>query len=613
MFCRFQNIYAEFWKNEFPSPDLETTITETNINAVESKPTIETTQPQQITKASPLNRIDEKSHTETIVNNSNQQKLDTITPIVKENQITSHDHSNAGTVQQSISSKKSMTKNLVYNCFYCDDPRMWNANLNAIYDHWIHTHSHNTVSPFLFYIISDIQKFFSVFNYVTLTDVQLNALRSISNPSQPCHLPFEQAGNIAYLMCSECEMLLAESGYFEHIIMHANELLTAKNDGSDPNIRLKVIHLNTKVVFSNGLLLTKHNLSTTSLDDSKIFDQFISTLLNIKTEVADDAGPSSPVVEIAPPIVSSTTILQSSNRDLTENAKQMQRMNVSSIIGDSRKFDKFINGLKNNTTDKTDSSLSIDKIGSHKVTIPERIKGTKPPNQIQVEKRKLSEQAVERSKKPKVIQQSTSASKPIIHEGRSKLDKDEKVQKKTEKAVSSSTTVSSTTTSHASHDLFMELETQSIFMNSLCIFGVPERGDEILNDIFSKICRELGVSIDFEADVLAIQRVSLILIGVRFNDFKKKEEILNSNRSKSLYLRQVLENVSNKYQKIRFKNRYTPFYRHIEEHLQKALHQGTIHSFALTQNGFEFKRTRNSDAKVILSTQQFDKAMKKKK
>lgn len=43
-------------------------------------------------------------------------------------------------------------------------------------------------------------------------------------------------------------------------------------------------YLKTKVVFGNGLVLTKQNLLNTKYDDSKQFDVFIEALIKIKKE-----------------------------------------------------------------------------------------------------------------------------------------------------------------------------------------------------------------------------------------------------------------------------------------------------------------------------------------
>lgn len=48
--------------------------------------------------------------------------------------------------------------------------------------------------------------------------------------------------------------------------------------------RLKRDYLKTRVIFGNGLVLTKQNLLNTKYDDSKQFEMFVDTLLKIKKE-----------------------------------------------------------------------------------------------------------------------------------------------------------------------------------------------------------------------------------------------------------------------------------------------------------------------------------------
>lgn len=220
-------------------------------------------------------------------------------------------------------------------CFHCDAS---NKNPKEIYDHWTNTHKRKGISPFLFQIGHQKNQ-----PSITLTNMELNRLLAINNPSKSSHSR-SSGGNldncIKYLLCGQCETKLDENDYFKHIEKHVNGL-KARKDGINPKTSSKIFHSNTKVIFSNALVLTKHNLSTTRLGDCEKFDKFISTLLNVRPKVTVNAGRDELRTEIVQPIVSSTS------RGSTEQNKQMQGVNARNSTADSGKPNSFISTLLN--------------------------------------------------------------------------------------------------------------------------------------------------------------------------------------------------------------------------------------------------------------------------
>lgn len=361
-------------------------------------------------------------------------------------------------IETSKSEKSNANGPLIFSCYYCDDPDTWNENLNEIFNHWTISHS---ASSFLFHIIHEFNNPFNSFKFITLTNIQLKKLLSIKIPwkqidttNYQSNLAFEKAEHFSdrlrHLFCGQCEIRLNEDEYLEHIEMHANEL----KGENDLKTRLKSIHSNTKVIFVNGLVLTKHNLSTTYLGDNGMFDKYINKFLNTTTEA----------------VLSSTSDSHPSNRLSTELSKQMARN------------------------------------------------------------------------------------------------------------------------------------------NTLCIMNILQRNGENLKEIFARVCQKLRVPIIYEVDILEIFRASPKVIGVKFNDIKKKEEILNCDRAKYLITHEILEDEPrNQSKQIVFNNHVTKFYEGIERHLRSAQIQGKIHAFELTKDGFKFKKTVNGVARSVFSIDGFEK------
>lgn len=277
------------------------------------------------------------------------------------------------------------TSSFMFSCYYCDDPNKWSKHLRKIFEHWAICHSKNPVFPFLFHIIYEFDGSFNFFKLNTLTNVQLERVLSIENPLND-YLSNSAIGkegkigiHVEYLVCGKCGAKLTEIEYLKHIEMHTHEM-EAKKGENGLKTSLKAIYSKTKVIFSNCLALTKHNLSTTALGDSDVFDDFIDTLLNDQAKT-DDAGPSSPTTEIVPsdtmnpqktkksvsfsnqndksekenfPVQdsmkiasnddtsSTTSALNSSNELLTELKLQRQRMHALFIFGVPRKVNELL-------------------------------------------------------------------------------------------------------------------------------------------------------------------------------------------------------------------------------------------------------------------------------
>lgn len=71
-----------------------------------------------------------------------------------------------------------------------------------------------------------------------------------------------------HLLSGCCEMKLDPSELIDHLKQHH---ITSK-------CLLKQFYWRTKVVFGNGLVLNKHNLLGTDIDDSQEFDEFVKTI-----------------------------------------------------------------------------------------------------------------------------------------------------------------------------------------------------------------------------------------------------------------------------------------------------------------------------------------------
>lgn len=443
---------------EFPSKKLEE-----KIKATKSK-----TSSQTATKPSPFEATKRKS-SENIGNDSKKKKSDHTVgshSTNDEESLSSHNCSNQETTENN--QKNTTNKNatsigpLKLGCLHCDDSSTLSKNPSEIFDHWERSHSNNILLPFLFQIVHRNNE-----TDIKLTNFQLKRCLSLFKNSNTKHDNAENDKNrIEYLQCGKCEMKLLENEYFKHIERHANEL-KARMDESDPKASLKSIHSKAKVVFSNGLVLTKHNLSTTDLGDDKEFDEFIGRLFNATAEDPDVASSSTSDIEINP---------------------------------------KFADGMR---------------------YVPDPI-----------------------------------------------------------------------------HKLKHQLR----LMNKMSIIGIPQQDNEnetMLREIFSKLCQELRISIQIEADVSRIYRVGEKVIGVEFNDFQKKEQILDRICIKHLYTSDIFENLRMGQSKpIFFKHFLTEFYRNIQSHLYKARHQRHIHSYKLTERGFTFKKTEHSEDRVILSIEQ---------
>lgn len=116
--------------------------------------------------------------------------------------------------------------------------------------------------------------------------------------------------NNSHLICNCCRVRVDRNLYLGHVENHAfnfkcchckfstkDMIQLVKHDKHAHGLmntfdyrcmqfknRLKRDYLRTRVIFGNGLVLTKQNLLTTKYDDSKQFDMFVDTLLKIKKE-----------------------------------------------------------------------------------------------------------------------------------------------------------------------------------------------------------------------------------------------------------------------------------------------------------------------------------------
>lgn len=447
---------------EFPSKNLEE-----KIKATKSKTSSQTTKKPMKTSKPPPFEATKRKTTENIGNDSKKKKSDHTGQSHSTNDEECHSSSNQETTEKNQMNSSNKTATSIgpfkLRCFYCEDSSPLSRDPSEIFDHWERSHSNNILLPFLFKIVHRNNE-----TNIKLTNFQLKRCLSLfKNPNTEHDNAENDKNRIEYLQCGECEMKLLESEYFKHIERHANEL-RAKKEESDPKTRLKSIHSKTKVVLQNGLVLTKHNLSTTDLGDNKELDEFIGKQFNATAEDPDVATSSIP--------------------DFEFNAK-------------------FVDEMRN---------------------VP---------------------------------------------------------------------------------DPLQKLKCQLPLMNIMSIIGIPSQDNEnetMLREIFSKICQQLNISIQIEADVSRIYRVTENVIGVEFNDFKTKEQILYRIRFKYLYTSDILENLPmGQSKQIYCKHFLTRFYRDIQMHLCETRGRGHIHSYKFTERGFAFKKSAHSEDRVILSIEQF--------
>lgn len=411
-----------------------------------------------------------RQNSENLPENSNQKqrKLDQ-----KE---TEAEPSTSG-IKSHTACKDTGISSFMFGCFHCNDSNISNENPKEIYQHWKAVHSNSRSSPFLFRIISEkIEKNDSYkghnksFKSITLTNFQLNRLLSIEHPSKKVRRAEKNENRVKYLICGECNKQFDKNKYFAHIKQMYSDEVKEEND-ENRTFRLKTIYSSMKVVFTNGLVLTKYNLSKTDIGYNERFDKFIDTLLSIKIE-------------------------------------------------------------------STTSSAASE-------TVPRNQKA-------------------------------------------------------------------STSNSDSSNHIFQqrELEKQQQRMNTISILGISQI-DGRLNDIFSRICHKLKFRINFETDVTEVFSPTSQIIGVKFHDLKKKEEILSCSRRKLVYTNDIFSKLPReKSQRITMKDYLTPYYGQMENHLKKACQQGKIDWFKLTKDGFAFKKTQYSDSKIILSIREFELSLR---
>lgn len=163
------------------------------------------------------------------------------------------------------------------------------------------------------------------------------------------------------------------------------------------------------------------------------------------------------------------------------------------------------------------------------------------------------------------------------------------------------TTITKSSESEPFDQLLTKLKSQNERCNTISIIGIQQKNGEILEDIFHRICLKLKIDI-FKIDILEIFRSSERIIGVKFRNNRKKDEILNCG--KLLYTSDISNSFPRKL--IQFRKYMTKFYASIDNHLREALKDGKIYSFDLTKDGFLIKKTKNSRANVILSIEQFE-------
>lgn len=492
--------YTKYAKGEFSSK-IEPTSSESNLQTEIPKPE----QSKESSLLSPSSPLSLSSHTlpakrqhsenPSEYNNQKQRKLDQSSTEAEPSTSGIKSHTpckdRSGNRKDEENRKNSSSEyttgisSFVFGCFHCNDSNISNENPKEIYDHWKAIHSNNRSTPFLFRIISEKSErnespkgHFKSFKSIKLTNFQLNRLLSIEHPSKEVQRAENNENRVKYLMCGECNLQFNQNMYFEHILqMHSDEVRGESDDNRKS--RLKTIDSSMKVVFTNGLVLTKYNLLKTDLGCSEQFDKFIDTLVSIKIEGKDD--------------------------------------------------------------ECTTSSATI---------------GTVPRNE--------------------------------------------------------KTSATSTSNSDSSNHIFQrrELEKQQQRMNTISILGISQR-DGRLNDIFSRICHKLKFRINFETDVTEVFNPTSKIIGVKFHDLRKKDEILSCSRRKLVYTNDIFSSLPrDESQRITIKDYLTPYYGKIENHLKRACQQGKIHWFKLTKDGFAYKKTQYSDSKIILSIREFELSLR---
>lgn len=193
--------------------------------------------------------------------------------------------------------------------------------------------------------------------------------------------------------------------------------------------------------------------------------------------------------------------------------------------------------------------------------------------------------------------------------------------------------VSSTSIPHSSHqdkskEIRKQFKDQMDNINVMSILKIPQRSDEITDEIFLKICSKLGMKMKFGIDICKTYRIKkdetlTNVIGVEFKSFERKVEFMDfiQKNNKSVNLKDIFENLpekqssdnSQKNDQIRFRHFKTTYFSEIETHLFNTRAKGKkernekIHSFKFTKEGFTFKKTRDSEDVVIHSIEEFDK------
>lgn len=203
---------------------------------------------------------------------------------------------------------------------------------------------------------------------------------------------------------------------------------------------------------------------------------------------------------------------------------------------------------------------------------------------VQAPKRRSSETVVDRSKNIKLNQHPSISNAHIVQ-----------------------SKISSVSSPQSSNEALAELNRQNKMTNVISILNIPHADNNVLIDIFSKICQKLRIPVAFVADVSSIDSILPRTINVKFNDIKKKEEFLNRSRDKTLYTNDIIKNVPrDESTKIIFNTYLTRYYLNIRKRLERAYYHGKIYSFRLTKDGFAFKKTKISNDTIILSIAEFE-------
>lgn len=564
----------------------------------------------------------------------------------------SNNKENEKNPQNSSGEKPMASTNYMFSCYYCDDPNICNDNLNEIFNHCTTYHSlNNSASPFLFQIVDRNSRSIESF---TLSNSELIDLLSIEKPSKEVQ---SNSTNVKAenLLCGKCEKKLAEIEYFKHIEMHA------KQSQIQTKIQLTSIHSNTKVIFSNGLVLTKYNLSTTHLGDNKKFDVFVNALLSIKTEEKDVATSSSSSFEVDPPVVSSKLISRCLQREAwrEEFENQMKHMSTIKISGIFRRGELNDMFLKICQHLQFPIKLETDIFGIHRAEreiivvkfndiikkrqflkrafIRERFSTRDifedvPSHQSAKIKFKdymtkyyanIEKHLANASQKGKINSYKLTENGFTFNTKRyrdaigitSIKEFEEIISDLNEMKLPSNIKMEDKDESKDGPGprSFERLKEQMRKMNEISIFGMPQRGESKI-DIFIKICKQLQVRINFETDIIEIYQATPKVIVVKFTDFEKKKEFLNCKRINMLYTHDIFEDVAkDQLTKITFDTNMTPYFARFRNNLVKAQEQGIIHSFELTAYGFTFKKMENSNDKFMLTIDDVKKIIHDKK